>query len=647
MTKRSNRSRPHAARSSVAPETRSAPAAPGPDPHAAQAVWMAAGRWPALVLAIVCLACLVPFLNKAYHIDDPLFVWCAQHIREHPFDPYGFPVSWTFDVVKPMSDETKNPPVACYYLALAAWVTRGWREVPLHAAFLVWPLGVAWGTYRLAQRFCTRPLLAALTAVLTPVLLVSATSVMCDVMMLCLWLWALIWWDRGLRRGSWMALVLASFLVGVCALTKYFGANLMLLLVVYTLAMQMEQGAGRHLRQVLGDWPGFWSRLFPLLIAVAILVAYQYVTWRLYGRGLLSDAASYATSLRERFIGRFPFQIKLIMGLVFTGGCVACTLFNLPFLLPWRQPWRSLLAVVALAGISVVSAVVLVPPAVKSLAVHMPGLETQFTTEAAFFAAAGLVLVALALHDLWLERDAGSWLLLLWVAGTMVFAAFVNWAVNGRSILPLVPAAAILIMRRLDQLRGPATGRPEWRLVLPLVPSGVLALAVAAADVSQANTARMAAEQIGRDFRARRGTLWFEGHWGFQYYMQLHGGRSILFHRDPWTNVLGWMWPRPQPGDHLVEPSNNSDVFTRAFENTPYRLTPGCIELRHEPYEYRPCQLLSTTQPALRAGFYSHTFGGELPYAFGQYDLTEHVPSEIYRVYTFLPIRPECLPPRP
>ena len=39
---------------------------------------------------------------------------------------------------------------------------------------------------------CTRaPFIVALVTIFTPVFLVSATSVMCDVMMLALWLWAL------------------------------------------------------------------------------------------------------------------------------------------------------------------------------------------------------------------------------------------------------------------------------------------------------------------------------------------------------------------------------------------------------------------------------------------------------------------------
>src|SRR3954468_3778209 len=79
------------------------------------------------VLAVALAACLLPFATKAYHIDDTLFVWAAQHIREHPFDFYGFDVHW-YATWEPMSRVTQNPPAACYYLALAGSMF-GWGEV--------------------------------------------------------------------------------------------------------------------------------------------------------------------------------------------------------------------------------------------------------------------------------------------------------------------------------------------------------------------------------------------------------------------------------------------------------------------------------------------------------------------------------------
>jgi 4-amino-4-deoxy-L-arabinose transferase-like glycosyltransferase len=143
-------------------------------------------RWlalhPGLTLLLVVLAALAPFLAKPFNIDDPLFLWTARQIQSHPADPYGFMVNW-YGTADPMWWVTDNPPLASYYLALAAGVL-GWSEVALHFAFLLPAVAAILGTHRLARRFCSLPMLAALATLFTPVFLVSGTTVMCDVMML-------------------------------------------------------------------------------------------------------------------------------------------------------------------------------------------------------------------------------------------------------------------------------------------------------------------------------------------------------------------------------------------------------------------------------------------------------------------------------
>jgi len=91
-------------------------------------------RWPVWLLTAVTLACLVPFLGKAFHMDDPLFIWTARHIRSHPADFYGFKVDWSYEQA-PMSVEMNNPPLACYYMAAVGRVL-GWSEQALHFGFL-------------------------------------------------------------------------------------------------------------------------------------------------------------------------------------------------------------------------------------------------------------------------------------------------------------------------------------------------------------------------------------------------------------------------------------------------------------------------------------------------------------------------------
>src|SRR6516165_1925392 len=139
------------------------------------------------IVAVAVLAALAPFLNKAFHIDDPLFLWIAQQISMHPGDPYGFAANW-YVSSQPMYSIMQNPPLSSYYMALMASFL-GWSEPAMHGAFLVPAVAAVLGTFFLACRFCKSPLIAALLLLFTPVFLVSATGVMCDVWLLALWVW--------------------------------------------------------------------------------------------------------------------------------------------------------------------------------------------------------------------------------------------------------------------------------------------------------------------------------------------------------------------------------------------------------------------------------------------------------------------------
>ena len=88
------------------------------------------------------------------------------------------------------------------------------------------------------------------------------------------------------------------------------------------------------------------------------------------------------------------------------------------------------------------------------------GSTLQFTTpegpdwlaavQAAALIVTGVSVLAAAAVDLYRRRDAGSVLLAAWVAGTFVFATYLNWSVTARTLLPMAPAVAILIVRRLE-----------------------------------------------------------------------------------------------------------------------------------------------------------------------------------------------------
>src|SRR5437870_7181079 len=251
-----------------------------------------------LLLAASTILCLVPFSGRAFHIDDTLFIWAAQNIIKHPFNPYGFQLIWDSTQVR-MSEVTQNPPLASYYMALAGRVV-GWSERALHLAFLLPTLALVLGTYRLAQKFTRSPLLVAFATLLTPGLLVSVSSTMCDPMMLAIWMWAAILWIEGLEPQRPLFLAASALLLAVGELTKYFGASLILLLFAYSFARQRR----------VGSWAWY------LLIPVAVLVGYELLTAKMYGHGLLSTAADF--SRKRRLYVHATRTARALVGLTYT-----------------------------------------------------------------------------------------------------------------------------------------------------------------------------------------------------------------------------------------------------------------------------------------------------------------------------------------
>ncbi len=535
------------------------------------------GKWSAgrscLVLSLLALSCLLPFSGRAFHVDDTLFVWTAQHITQHPLDPYGFNVSWS-STPERMSDVTKNPPLASYYGALIGKVA-GWSERSLHLGFLLPALALVLGTYRLAQRFTRMPFLAAAIALLTPATLISASSVMCDTLMVALWVWAVIWWVRGLEKNKASYLIFAGLLMGACALTKYFGVALIPLLLVYSVQRERRWGS--------------WAQYF--LIPVCVLVGYELWTQSLYGRGLIASAAEFAgTNPTHESLSALE---RIGVALSFLGGSM---LPGLPFaFLLWSR--KPIIIAALLAGVSGFGM------GWVNFGSQAHGILIGF--QLALLIGSGISVLGLALGSARKWKDADSVLLSLWVFGTFIFAGFLNWTTNVRSVLPLIPAAAILLAQQLDTRALTCDRRSTWLLAAALIAGAVPAIWAAGGDADLANAGREAANLVHERTAQSRGTVWFEGHWGFQYYMQLLGAIPVDVSKSTFYG-----------DDYIVIPRNS---YATADVPEEWIATREVIEI---PLPWH----VTTMSYTLGAGFYS-SIRAPLPFVFGP------VSPERYELY--------------
>jgi hypothetical protein len=301
------------------------------------------------------------------------------------------------------------------------------------------------------------------------------------------------------------------------------------------------------------------------------------------------------------------FFQRLFIGLSFAGGCLFNVLFYAPLLkvgavhrtdpsgrlgsiAPTSRNFQILIIGLALF-------VMLVP------LLYFGAARTTFPAgiAGALFVTIGIGILALALIDIIQHKTPDSLLLGLWVFGTFVFATMMNWTITSRTFLPMAPAVVILLLRRL-RARATDNSFMHWWLILP---AAFTSLLVTIGDYKLANTARIAASQFQQRFRNEPGAIWFEGHWGFQYYMQAWGAKPLdLEHHG----------------------SNSGDVLIVPIDNTNVSRKPSApIIASFEELNYT--QFFATTMNReIGAGFYSSKWGS-VPWLIGS------VPSERYLIF--------------
>lgn len=526
---------------------------------------------PMVWVSLFILVCLVPFLDKAFFIDDTLFLRAAEQIQKHPLDFYGFNINW-FGYTTTMTEAFDNPPLTSYYIALVASLV-GWSEVALHSAFLLVALAAGLGIFKLASCYCERPLLAALVAILTPAFLVSATAVMCDVMLLAFWVWALYWFELGLKKDNRWGFACSGCLAGCAFITKYPGFDLVPLMVAYGFLRQRKVG--------------FW--LIGPVIPLVFAGGYEWLTHHLYGSGLLGSAGTSAASLRNG-TPEIPWE-GIILGLAFAGGCFAPLVLFGPLL--WTRKTLSL----ALCCIPI-SLMLFPRMAAFSRFLWAPdgSLNWGLFLFILVLTAGGLQLFGLALANLWRSKDPTAIMLLLWIGGVFVFTVAINWTINARSLLPALPAVGILVERQLA-FRFPKVTR---KLVLSLsaagIPAFALAMVVLKADYDLANVERSAATELVKQYADTSKPLWYRGDHGFQYYAERSGAKP-----------LDLKSPQIAKGERLIS----------LFETQEFMISGGLKAETLEVRSFRAHPFCTTMSNSEGAGFYA-SVRRPFPFVFGK-----------------------------
>jgi hypothetical protein len=517
--------------------------------------------------------------NKAFHIDDTAHLEIAHWIALHPLHPMSGMLNWS-GVLEPI--HRTNQPHLYFYL-MAGWASvLGWSEQAMHALQAVFSLGAILAFQRLANRLVPGHalLLTALLA-LGPGFVLNQNS-MVEIPQAALWIgfYAVVLGRRGPPTAG--RVLLAGALVAAALLTKYTAVLLLPALLLDT--------------ALRGQLP-LWRRIRLLVLAclpLVVLAAWSLFNWFDYGGVHIAqrDMAPQGGDRRQ-------LVVMLAVTWLICLGVIA--------------PFAAIFGAAALRTISR-SAAPLAFIALTALALLVTGFLAGSIDER--HAALGLKAVALATGGMMAavavvasiaavlrapDPDARLDALLLGWWGWSA-AAFVIL------LAPFMATRHVLVSLPPFLLLGTMLLRPWFTRAIAITgvaATVVLTAALAKGDDWYADAYRTVASEIRQSLPADA-TVWFTGHWGWQWYAEQQGMRPVVL-ADP----------QLRPGDFLVERSN---------EDRP-TLPPG-VTLREQmrrPIE-RPCCTPYLVTHA--AGFYESS-PWHLPWALSRMPVEEITVFEV------------------
>jgi 4-amino-4-deoxy-L-arabinose transferase-like glycosyltransferase len=550
-------------------------------------------RRPLLAAFLGALALAVPFIGRAYFVDDHYHLLMARGLLDHPARPYDFladddgaqNLGWERGNFPRMV----NPPLHHYLMAallkLSGDPSLGPSTEDPSGGRRIWLVRLGMAAFAalsipllglLARRCLVPPGPVMLLAALTPAAWLSSYALLIDSTMLTFFLGALVAWIEGLKRGKPALLILAGLLMGLTILTKYTGAFVVILAGAYWLLEGDAEGRRRPM-----------PILF-LLIPAAVLAGWNAWNVATYG-------ASHLVESSKRVMQTFAWNHILIFLTFFSG------VFLFP-LASWGWAWRRKGLGASAISVAAAFAVFLASP--------LGGFSLLQGSLMSLLFVGGILFFAQVLSEGRDPRVKTDFFLLAWLLVGAAQMIYVMQWVAARYYLTILPPAALLAMRAWargapDNPHAAARRAAAWAVGMFLFTAGL-----ATADWVQSETSRAVARDAARDgidARARR-----------CFYLGDSFSSSHL-------RYAGW---RPafadtplQPGDLLM---HQEVVMPRWWFKT------SAVKTRLvKVYEYPSRWPLRVMDNQGAAGFYASAWGA-LPWTFSRGPLERFSLLEVY-----------------
>lgn len=496
-------------------------------------------------LVVLWLLLQLPFLSSAFRVDEPNIIRIAEQIASNPADPYGFRINWG-GIEEDAFHILANPPGVPYWLAL--WgTTMGWSEWVLRASLLPFGVIALLAFAFLAREFELDQRLAVLLMIASPAFFLGAQVVMPDVAMFAAFMAALAAAVRYRRTGELWLIPIGALAGALAPFFKYNGS-----LVGPLLAVVWLYGKGRR------------TGLFVIMTGPAVgLAAWSWWSLLTYGRVHVLTIAEFesagVTNILTALLGFFGI------------GVVPLVIAGMRAPKPLTDSALDLVTLTTGAMMAVGARLLLEAGSVASI---LYGLSAAIGFR--FAVVCGAVAWG------WMrERNLHDALLLAWVALVVWFQFGLLFA-SVRYLLPILPPVILLVLRH--RLIDPTRMIARAGLAACLV----LVLAIAVGDARSANLYRRFVEDVAVPEAATSGgRFFFDGHWGFQYYMEAEGGRILNY----------FLQPKWQDGDLLV-------IARVPFPSYKHPTPNRAIEFEIEEHVWSPAWPVRTIDCSAWANFY-------------------------------------------
>lgn len=426
-----------------------------------------------LIVAAVVFVLRLPFLNQAIQGDDVYYLAGAQYAQIDPWHPNH--ARYLFLGQEVTMQGHPHPPLNVWFLALLLALFKDVREIPFHAAYILFSLAAAFSMYWLARRFTARPLLATLLFLAVPAFVVNGNSLEADLPFLAFWMLSMALFVDAVDAACGRRLALAAASMALAAMAAYQAVLLVPILALYLWSKR------RH-------WLPGW-----LALAVAPLTL---AAWQTYER-LASGALPLSVMrgyLRDYGVETLASKGPNALGLTVHLAWMLCPVLALVIFRPAsRVPWIVAALAAATGAVSDWS-----PLFWASLGV-------------------GVVILTWSVERLWKDDDSDTRFLLVWLLVFFCAAVLIFFAGSARYLLPVAAPLAILAVRA-------ARLQTRW-LAAATVVHLAFSLSLAIVNYQHWDGYRRFAASLRAETENRR--VWINGEWGLRFYFESQGGLPL------------------------------------------------------------------------------------------------------------------------